>query len=107
MYLPEIPLPSPVRRNCKVRRSEGDRHQSLHTLQLIQGSRLYETERFLYEMADMEQRMQGCEYQVKRRIYVPKKNEVTQKWRKLRNEKLLKLHASTGIRMTITWNKEV
>jgi hypothetical protein len=62
---------------------------------------LYECETWSLILRE-EHRLRAFENRVLRRIFGPKKHEVTGKWRKLRIEELHKLYSSPGIIRIIT-----
>jgi hypothetical protein len=57
---------------------------------------LYECETWTLTLRD-EHRLRVFEIRVLRRIFGPKRDEVTGEWRKLHNEKLLELYSSPSI----------
>jgi hypothetical protein len=52
-----------------------------------------------------EQRLRVFENRVLRRIFDLKKDEVTGRWRKLRNEEVCDLYSSPSIIRMITWRR--
>jgi hypothetical protein len=52
-----------------------------------------------------ERRLRVCENRVLRRIFEPKRDEVTREWRKLHNEKLNDLYSSPNIVRVINQEK--
>jgi hypothetical protein len=52
-----------------------------------------------------ERRLRVYENRVLRKIFEPKRDHVTEEWRKLHNEELSDLHSSLNIFRVITWRR--